>query len=26
MISAGGALGGLFITFVATPFFVEYYE
>jgi len=26
MISAGGAVGGLFITFVATPFFVEYYE
>lgn len=26
MISAGGALGGLFITFIATPFFVEYYE
>ena len=26
MISAGGALGGLFITFVATPYFVAYYE
>ncbi len=25
-ISAGGALGGLFITFVATPYFDEYYE
>ncbi len=26
LISAGGALGGLFITLVATPYFDEYYE
>jgi len=26
LISAGGALGGLFVTLVATPYFDEYYE
>jgi len=26
LISAGGALGGLFITLIATPYFDEYYE
>ncbi|MDZ4849002.1 MAG: fused MFS/spermidine synthase [Pirellulaceae bacterium] len=26
MIAAGGALGGLFITLIATPYFVEYHE
>jgi hypothetical protein len=26
MISAGGALGGLFVTLIATPYFDEYYE